>query len=246
MSEPPKRPSSLGYERQFDERVDDGEDGSMSGVPLTALPSAPHPQSLPMNQHPVSQPQMQYLPGPVIAQPIASHAYGQSINYPTGAAMVQPNYLDRIPVALPVEPNPDMSVWSDDICDCFDNTTSCCWACWLPPYRWALTLSRANLMKYHNGLCFYGSLWLVTVILFLIILFFSSIGLLCVIGFIGLVALATVQRGRIRRKYRIDVQGGCFVDCVIHTCCCCCAIAQEARHVDRTLQLIGPSPHLRL
>jgi len=239
MSEPFK---SLGYERQIDERVDD--DGESPTSPLTSSASSTDPigvslQPLSSTQTPgilqqphLQQPQTQYPQyAPVIAQPVG----------PIGT--MQPNYLDRIPVAVPLDPNRQLGRWSDDICDCFDNIHSCCWACWVPPYRWALTLTRAQIMKYSNAAFFYGITWIFTVIFFLILVFVSWLGLVCLVGFGLLVALGTVNRGRLRRKYGIDVQAGCLVDCVTHTCCCCCAISQEARHVDRTLQLIAPSPH---
>jgi len=119
------------------------------------------------------QMQTQYLPGPVIAQPVSA-AYGQGINYPAGVATVQPHYLDRIPVAIPIDQNRDMGIWSDDLCDCFDNVSSCCWSCWLPPWRWALTLSRAEILRHNHALFYYGSLWAITVILLLILLFVSN------------------------------------------------------------------------
>lgn len=201
-------------------------------------------------QHPIDQQQPVY------------NAYGAQPVYITGPAV---SYAQPVVVAQPGVPGHLIQgTWSDSICDCFTNIPICLLSLFLPCYRWAMTVKRANLMS------FWGAFLLYTIpagAVFGITLYFdilasrgenisgqyqrydpnygyyrttynnTFVALYVIISLCNLfvLILGTIFRSRIRQKYFIP--GSNCEDFFWHCCCPCCATAQEARHVDRDLGL---------
>ncbi len=130
--------------------------------------------------------------------------------------------------------------WSDGVCDCSGDCGSCCAACWVPPYRWAKTISQLNLMGFGAACVVYFVPWLLTIIAY-ILSTSSDLGWflwIAILSHVTLVILSCVFRGRIRYTYQIA--GDSCEDCCMSCCCTCCAVAQEGRHVDRDHGLLAP------
>jgi len=132
--------------------------------------------------------------------------------------------------------------WSDSICDCTSDATSACLSFCVFPLRFALTAERAKLSTFQSALFYMGLLWIVTMLCQILsfvlpssVDFYFQYGVFCLIGIA--ILFSTIQRIRLRNKFGI-MGNGCE-DCLYHVFLSCCALAQEARHVDRSLGIIA-------
>jgi len=129
--------------------------------------------------------------------------------------------------------------WSDGICDCGTDITNWCIACWVIPYRWALTLDRSGLMPFGKAFVIMGIPWLITLIFSIVDGYWAPGGWFTLIGSICVLVLGMSYREKLRRKYNIMTEDSCR-DCVCWWCCSVCAAAQEGRHVDRATGHLAP------
>ena len=158
--------------------------------------------------------------------------------------MMEDNYDNQPAHGIDVNNNNDNNsdfanhIWSDNLFSCFSDSTSCLLAFFVPFYRFAQTVERANL----------GTFNLYVGIMFTCWVFYSTGGIpssgfyatlqpaLSVIGILVYIAVGAHMRTTLRTKYNLP--GDPMNDVLIWCCCSCCAVAQEARHVDRSLGMI--------
>jgi Cys-rich protein (TIGR01571 family) len=193
-------------------------------------------QSVPPQGYNTGQPIYAGQPGqqPMYAGQPGQPVYAQPIGNGQMAIPVAAVYDNGQPVTY-------QGRWSDGICDCFQDVPSCCWSFWFSPYRFAKTMSGAGLLPFQTALLMYFVPWLFVVIFDILGSpeFTSCCPWASYVGgaaFLIMATIATVYRIRLRQKYNIP--GGELEDFCCHFCCECCAVAQEARHVDRALNLI--------
>jgi len=136
----------------------------------------------------------------------------------------RPNY------DLDVERQESFDSWRDEWYSLPESNADwqiCVCACFCPCIRWAETHSRVK--PHHNfWLLFlaYSGCWVS-----------SRLGWFAIFGFLMLVSLSVYFRDELRSQYNMK-QGPKFVcfDCLLFVFCGCCAIAQEARHVERSMR----------
>ena len=156
-------------------------------------------------------------------------------------------YVNNANTFNPGPPNPnfnnnpgnnynDNGQWSDGLFDCFDVGSICCFSFFLPFYRFALTMERAALGTFNFYfalmLCLYIGLASRNIDVHSVALILFS---LCC--FIAYVVIGARARQSLRTQYAIP--GDTVNDALTWLCCSCCAIAQEARHVDRSIGILS-------
>jgi len=185
-------------------------------------------------QYPYQQPQPYYQQGPsviVVAQPMNEAGYPVQQGPMVAGVPMQPvaGYNNAIPYGQPGHVNRN-GLFFDGLCDCFNSFTICMTSWCIPPYRFALTHSRALLGDFNNLLMLYGIPW----VLFLLFYILASVSPFFLIAAfacnIFIIAVAMSYRTKLRTKY--NIRGDQCEDCMVHTFCQCCGVAQEARHVD--------------
>jgi len=230
-------------------------DNKADGAPQagTAQPQAMYPQLAPQQQAPVAGyyavPQAQqgsYVP-PGAGGYVPPGAAGMQMAIPLEVQPV-PQYAVQPGVPAQREGLVARGAWSDGLCDCFDNFESCCLSWFVPPWRWAQTLSHSKLLSFNAALAMYGIPWCLVIVFAFWDASYQrqqmregrepssrhplwwAIALLAVAQ-LAMIILGFVWRGRLRAKYQIP-GNGCN-DCIHYTFCPPCSIAQEARHVER-------------
>jgi Cys-rich protein (TIGR01571 family) len=97
-------------------------------------------------------------------------------------------------IAQPVTGN-----FSDGLCDCFSDCNSLVLSWCIPCYRWALTLSRAQLMSFNNALGLYGLLYIAGLVLWNINTPGTAAGASAC--WLVLLLISVKYRGQLRQKY---------------------------------------------
>jgi len=195
-------------------------------------PPIGYQQQYPYQQQPAGyqQPQPYYQQGPavvVVAQPM--QAGGQPA-YPVTMPMPgPPGMAGAIPYGQPGHINRNGSFY-DGLCDCFNSFSICMLSWCIPPYRFALTHSRAVLGDFNNLLMLYGIPWVLFIIFYILISVSPWFFLAAISCNFFIIALAMNYRLKLRTKY--NIRGDQCEDCMVHSFCSCCGIAQEGRHVD--------------
>jgi len=189
-----------------------------------------------------------YAGGPgyavVMAQPIYSaqvpmgQAYGaQPMGQPYGAQPMGQAYSAQ-PMGQPyVAPQQQQRVftgaWSDGLCDCGPEA---CMAFILAPVRFAFTISRAGLGSLWGSGLLYAFFWVGAIACAVLGFLGLGTGIGILVGWIGTSTIGYIFRVRLRGKYQI--RGDYCTDLLYHYFCQCCALAQEGRHVDRSIGLV--------
>lgn len=116
--------------------------------------------------------------------------------------------------------------FSDAIYSCAGSWSICFYACCCPCLRWSDTVSKVGLMYFWFGVMLWAPL-----------LYFNY--LVAGVSWPILALLGAGYRYRLRSHFGLE-RGATRVcqDLVAWCCCMPCAIAQEARHVDRTIGLV--------
>lgn len=116
--------------------------------------------------------------------------------------------------------------FSDAIYSCSSSWSICCYACCCPCLRWSDTVSKVNLMYFWMGVILWGILMYIN---------FLVVGLAAPI----LALLGAAYRYRLRIHFGFPTSYTTMFQDLFAWCCCMpCAIAQEARHVDRTIGIV--------
>jgi len=193
------------------------------------------PQQYPPQQYPPQQyPPQQYQPYP--PQQYPPQQYPQQ--YPQGTTGDQ-MVVNAIPVAqvgasaAPIN-RARLGMWSDNICDCFSDVTSCLLGSCIAPYLYGRNVERSTLGEFRSACILYLVPWLLAIIFYILAGYYTPWPIFIAIVAHGcLVMLGTTFRTRLREKYAIP--GSNFEDCCCHFWCTCCALTQESRHIDRDL-----------
>jgi len=162
-------------------------------------------------------------------QPMVAQAMpAQYPNYgpPNGQFAVQ-----AVPISIV---NPTRGMWSDGLCDCFNDCESCLLAWIIPPYLFGRTVKRSGLGEFGTSFALYFFPWLTMAVLWTL----WSVGvvgpwsvIISSIAYIMCSIVGCMVRGRLRLKYAIP--GDQMEDMCMHCCCVVCALSQESRHVAR-------------
>jgi len=144
-------------------------------------------------------------------------------------------------VDLDMRPARPIKDWSDGIFDCSVDTSSAVLSFLLQPLRFALTAERAKLSNFYNALAWMSAFWILTIVLEILSLVLpASVDYIfqyaAWVTVMGAILMGTVHRLRLRSKYGIHGNG--CEDCLYHGFLSCCAVAQEARHVDRSVGIL--------
>jgi Cys-rich protein (TIGR01571 family) len=141
-------------------------------------------------------------------------------------------------------------MWSDGLCDCFNDCNSCLLAFFFPPYLFARNAAKTGNSSFNLAFIKYFIPWAVLVVLSFV--FGSSrtatwASIVVTVCNIVCVVFGTLLRSYLRSKFQIN--GDSCEDCCVHCCCTPCALAQESRHVNRWLmsqtpqgQMMGGAP----
>jgi len=196
-----------------------------------------HPQqqnlqtTSPMPVQSFGQPMVaQPYPYPVQGMPMQQMGMGMPMQQ-MGMGM-QPQYaVAAVPLGVV---HPTRGMWSDGLCDCFNDCESCLLSWVIPPYLFGRTVQRSGLGEFFPSFMMYFVPWLTLAVLWII--FFSRVvaGWALIVAIVGSIVCAIVGclfRGRMRQKYSIP--GDQMEDCCVHCCCVVCALSQEARHANR-------------
>lgn len=141
-------------------------------------------------------------------------------------------------------PVPVKQSWSDPVFSCFSNCPICILSCFLTPHRWKQTVVSAAVVNGDDCVIkIYWVMWSLATIVIVLNLFFvadenwlsTMTAFVVPVSFFSLMFIGASMRYQLREKFHIS--GSQCEDCLCHCLFGCCAIAQEARHVDRSLGL---------
>jgi len=191
-----------------------------------------------MHYVPQQQPQQQFQPQGHEGQ--GQPNYGQ-VNTPMVAQAIPvngyPNYIPPQGIAVAAVPlviHPTRGMWSDGLCECFNDCESCLLSWIIPPWLFGRNVKRSGLGDFGASFTMYFIPWLIIIILSALT-YHGVIGVwgdvVTIIGMIFLAVIGCMFRGKLRLKYAIP--GDQMEDMCMHCCCVLCALAQEARHINR-------------
>jgi Cys-rich protein (TIGR01571 family) len=205
--------------------------------PMVQYPQAyqPNPQGYPQAYQPNPYPG-QTTEGTVVIPP--QQHYGQP-----APAFQQPQYAAPpagVVVAVPMMRQYQLyRMWSDGLCDCFNDCTSCLLAFFFPPYLFARIADKTGESTFNVAFLKYFIPWLAVVILGFMSKYGPYLGWIAMACNIIMAIFGTLLRGHVRRKFQIP--GDQCEDFFTHCCCEPCAISQEDRHVQRWVMSGNPS-----
>jgi len=158
-----------------------------------------------------------------------------------------PNYIPQGGFAVTAVPigivHPTRGMWSDGLCDCFNDCESCLLAWIIPPFLFARNIVRSALGEWGASFAMYFIPWL-CVVIFYPLAGNGVIGawglIVAIIAFLFTAIIGCMFRGKLRQKYAIP--GDQMEDMCMHCCCIVCALSQEARHVGRANQAANAPP----
>jgi len=183
------------------------------------------------------------LNSPMVAQPV-QNPYGTYAIPMQGMGMQpmqgQPQFaVAAVPLSVV---HPTRGMWSDGLCDCFNDCESCLWSWIVPPYLFGRNAQRSGLGEFCPSFLMYFFPWLTLVILWILFVNFVVGAWALIVAVIGSIVCAIVGclfRGKLRLKYSIP--GDQMEDLCMHCCCVVCALSQESRHISRAnSQANGP------
>jgi len=192
---------------------------------------------MPQQQH-----QQQQQPIPNYGQMTTGDPnYGQVNTQPMVAQAIPAQYPNNYPqaqyavAAVPIGiVHPTRGMWSDGLCDCFNDCESCLLAWIVPPVLFGRNVARSGLGEFGGSFAMYLVPWLCLVILYPLVAYgvIGAWGLIvAIIGSIFCAIIGCMFRGKLRQKYSIP--GDQMEDICMHCCCVVCALSQESRHVNR-------------
>jgi Cys-rich protein (TIGR01571 family) len=173
-------------------------------------------------QMPMQQGQMQMQQGQMPQQNYGQPAPAFQQQYAVQVAVVQQQYTIY-------------RMWSDGLCDCFNDCSSCLLAFFFPPYLFARNAEKTGNSSFNLAFIKYFIPWATLVVLSFI--FGSSraawVSIVVAVCNILCVVFNTMLRTYLRSKFQIN--GDTCEDCCLSCFCRPCALAQESRHVNRWL-----------
>jgi Cys-rich protein (TIGR01571 family) len=139
---------------------------------------------------------------------------------------------------------PLQRMWSDGLCDCFNDCGTCLIAFFFPPYLFARISEKTGDGSFNLAFVKYFIPWLGVVVLGALGGRGSALGIVALVCNVIMAIFGTLLRGHLRRKF--EIPGDTCEDFFTQCCCEPCAISQEARHTNRWLMSQNQAPQQQM